>query len=380
MISKSDLRKAIKEQMEISGFTESDNGFSVEKCIDKDRIRQLHAPLRNERLAKNKVFILKHGSELVKCFASGTEVVPTKIAPKLVEVRPETREADLFRFATCMWSVPVSQGFGRRMRFLVTDSYNDKLIGLFALGDPVFNLSARDEWIGWSFEDRKERLVHVMDAFVVGAAPPYSQLIGGKLVAALMASTEVKRAYERKYLGRESIISGKTKRARLVLLTTTSALGRSSLYNRLVIPGGPSFIKVGKTRGYGHFQVSEELFGLMRQFLKQEEHPYAAGHKFGMGPNWRFRVVRTAIESVGLDGDAILKHGIEREVYGIPLASNWNAILMGEMKNVLSTTRPAAEVADYCLRRWIVPRSERDQTYQSVVADKTLAEVLANVV
>lgn len=71
---------------------------------------------------------------------------------------------------------------------------NGCLIGLFALGDPVFNLSARDAWVGWPHGDRCRRLVHVMDAYVVGALPPYSLLIGGKLVAALMGSAEVKGA------------------------------------------------------------------------------------------------------------------------------------------------------------------------------------------
>ena len=149
-----------------------------------------------------------------------------------------------------MWSVPVSQGFGRRLRFLVRDRQNGCLIGLFALGDPVFNLSARDNWIGWTHQDRRDRLVHVMDAYVVGAVPPYSQLIGGKLVAALMGSTEVKRAYERKYLERQSVIRKRNNRARLVLLTTTSALGRSSIYNRLAIPDGPNFLRIGTTKGF----------------------------------------------------------------------------------------------------------------------------------
>ena len=74
-----------------------------------------------------------------------------------------------------------------------------------------------------------------MDAYVVGAVPPYSQLIGGKLVAALMASTEVKQVYERKYMGQQTVIRKKKNRSRLVLLTTTSALGRSSIYNRLLL-------------------------------------------------------------------------------------------------------------------------------------------------
>ena len=43
------------------------------------------------------------------------------------------------------------------MRFLVMDQSNGKLMGLFALTDPVFNLQARDNWIGWTTEDRRQR-------------------------------------------------------------------------------------------------------------------------------------------------------------------------------------------------------------------------------
>ena len=40
----------------------------------------------------------------------------------------------VFRYASLHWSVPVSQGYGRRTRFLVIDEQNEKLIGIFALG------------------------------------------------------------------------------------------------------------------------------------------------------------------------------------------------------------------------------------------------------
>ena len=83
----------------------------------------------------------------------------------------------------------------RRLRFLVYDNSTGKLMGLFGLGDPVFSLSARDQWIGWTKEDRRKRLVHVMDAFVLGAVPPYNQLLVGKLIAMLVASNEVREAY-----------------------------------------------------------------------------------------------------------------------------------------------------------------------------------------
>ena len=187
--------------------------------LTKQKIRDLHAAQRLDVLEQRRAFVEIHGSELAEHFASGNQVDPALIDPELVEVTPESLDSRLFRFACLLWSVPVSQGFGRRLRFLVRDRQNGRLVGIFALGDPVFNLSARDNWIGWTHEDRRDRLVHVMDAYVVGAVPPYSQLIGGKLVAALMASTEVKRVYERKYLGRQAVISEKKHRARLVLLT-----------------------------------------------------------------------------------------------------------------------------------------------------------------
>jgi hypothetical protein len=112
--------------------------------------------------------------KLLRWFASGSEIDPTKIKLTLRRVRSDTLEADLFRLATLTWSVPVSAGFGRRMRYLVWDEGHDRLAGIIALGDPVFNLSVRDKLIGWSTDDRSERLVNLLDAYVLGAVPPYS--------------------------------------------------------------------------------------------------------------------------------------------------------------------------------------------------------------
>lgn len=360
----SELQKSIHEQLENLGFTKNGNGYEIKGQLTKQRIRDFHSDKRLEVLQNNKAFIEKYGPDLVLRFATGREIDPAAISPELIEVKPESMESRLFRFACLLWSVPVSQGFGRRIRFLVRDKQNGHLIGLFAIGDPVFNLSARDKWIGWTFEDRKDRLKHIMDAYVVGSVPPYSQLIGGKLVAALMGSKEVKRVYERKYLGRQSVISGKENRARLVLLTTTSAMGRSSLYNRLVVPNGPKFIRIGETRGFGHFHLSGEIFEQMRSYLEAIGHPYASGNRFGMGPNWKIRVARTALEKIGLDANDILNHGIAREVYAIPLAHNWQKILLGNQKNVRSCVLSASEIIDFCMNRWIVPRSSRDKRYK----------------
>ena len=362
--SDTSLRRAVHKHLLSLGFSKNCDGYVVDDELTKQKIRDLHEVQRREVLEKNRPFIETYGPALTDHFATGRQVDPTSIDPELVEVRPESLESRLFRFACLLWSIPVSQGFGRRLRFLVRDRQNGCLIGLFALGDPVFNLSARDNWIGWTHEDRRVRLVHIMDAYVVGAVPPYSQLIGGKLVAALMASMEVTRAYEKKYIGRQTVIRKKENRARLVLLTTTSALGRSSIYNRLSLPTCPRFLRIGTTKGFGHFHLSGPIFESLRGYLAAIGHPYASGHRFGMGPNWKIRVVRAALENIGLDGNAILRHGIEREVYAIPLAKNWQKILLGQQRNVRSSVIPAAEISEFCLNRWIVPGAARDDRYK----------------
>ena len=361
---KDELREAIHLHLMSVGFSRNDSGYFIDGDLTKQRIRDFHSIHRGEIIDRNREFVENDGPGLISCFANGSELDVSSISPELVEVVPNSPESSLFKFASLLWSVPVSRGFGRRLRFLVRDRQNGCLIGLLALGDPVFNLSARDDWVGWTRDDRRKRLVNVLDAYVVGAVPPYSFLIGGKLVAALVGSREISAVFERKYANRMSVISGEEKHAKLVLLRTMAALGRSSIYNRLVVPGGPRFIRIGTTKGYGHFHLSGDVFDMLRSYLEMIGHPCATGNRFGDGSNWKIRVISTALRELGIDSSAILRHGIEREVYAIPLASNWREVLLGDQNVVCSLTLPSAEIADFCLRRWVIPRSKRDCRYR----------------
>ena len=223
------LRKKVTLSLEKQGFLYDGDKISLPSDIDKEGIRQLHREAVQTRIERSKKGLIRHEARLLSYIAAGREVEPGKISPLLVKVEPKTVNELLFRYASLHWSIPVSSGYGRRLRFIVFDQNNGKLIGLFGLGDPVFSLAARDEWIGWDKEQRRHRLKHVMDAFVLGAVPPYSNLLCGKLVAMLLASNEVRKAFKRKYGGQVSLINRKTFDGRLVLITTTSALGRSSI-------------------------------------------------------------------------------------------------------------------------------------------------------
>jgi hypothetical protein len=103
-----------------------------------------------KRIALAESALAKHESELLGLIASGHEVDPQNIKPRLVQVAPDTLESRLFRYACLHWSIPISDGYGRRLRFLIFDEGSGKLMGLFGLGDPVYAIKAGDEWIGWN--------------------------------------------------------------------------------------------------------------------------------------------------------------------------------------------------------------------------------------
>jgi hypothetical protein len=329
----------------------------------KDIIRRLHEAQRRERATREKKLLEKYGNQIISYFAEGKEVEPRKINPELVPiVESGSLEGRLFRAATLLWSVPVSRGYGRRIRYLVIDRQNSKLVGIIGLGDPVFNLRCRDEWINWNAQQRRERLSSVFDAYVLGAVPPYSLMLGAKLIGSLVAAEEIRVEFRERYAHKEGLISKRVKEPHLVLITTTSALGRSSVYNRLRLPGNVNFIKIGTTDGWGHFTVTDELFQQVRAVLKTNRDPYFNNYEFGQGPSWRLRALRKACIILGID-ENLLRHGIKREVYAIPLATNWRDILLGRETVPEYQSRNVSEIAIAALRRWVIPRSERTSNW-----------------
>ena len=353
------LKKRLRSHLKSLGFTKNDDGILMPPGCGKDVIRTIHSVQRDDRLAVNKRFISERFSQLINHFASGEDVDPARISPALQKVTGGTWESDLFRLAALTWSVPVSNGFGRRLRYLVWDDYNGKLIGIIAIGDPVFNLSVRDKLIKWDVQARSDRLVNIMDAYVLGALPPYNALLGGKLVACLIRSRDVYDDFARTYGKTVGIISHREKKARLLAVTTSSSLGRSSVYNRLKLGGVEYFTPIGYTGGWGHFHIPDSLFAQLRDYLRGIGHPYADKHRFGQGPNWRMRTTRVALEALGFQDD-MLRHGIKREVFLCELAENALKLLhSGRGRPNLSSLLSAEEVANLAVERWMLPRSLR---------------------
>lgn len=357
------LRSRLLDLLGKQGLRVGDDLLVRQRKYTKERIRKIHALSRKERLLREHSFVRRWLPGLSKYFASGSDIDPARIDPFPMVVADDGEMAALFRLASLWWSVPVSRGFGRRFRVLVFDRSNGKLLGLLGLTDPVFNLRPRDLWVGWDSEQREQRLVHVMDAYVLGAIPPYNRLLGAKLIALLAASDFTREVFRNRYRLTKSVIRKRTFDGRLAMVTATSALGPSSIYNRLRLDGVEVFHHVGFTEGYGHFHLANGTFKELCDYLTSVGENEAERYKFGCGPNYRIRVIRKALARLELPAD-LLRHGIRRAIYVAPLAENSAAFLRQDNERLRCYSRPFKEIVEFWRNRWMLPRASRDSSYQ----------------
>lgn len=359
------LRARIEEHLTSLGFQVSNGCLLAPVATDKAQLRAMHSDAAEALRERSRRTLARHEDRFIARLAHGSEVVPERIKPVLVPVTDRRGfDALLWRWCSLHWSIPVSSGYGRRMRFLVVDrGHGDKVIGLIGLADPVFALGCRDSAIGWSREWRKERLFSVMDAFVLGAVPPYNALCGGKLVALLATSSDVRDAFSERYRDHVTLISQRKADARLALVTTTSALGRSSVYNRLNRPDGDlAFKPVGYTSGTGDFHFSGSIYKELADYAARTTPTgVTQRHERWTGATFRNRreVIQRALDSLGYDSRKLRIHGVRREVFLAPLASNALEWLRGESESLDWSTLDCPSLGDWWLQRWGIGRAAR---------------------
>jgi hypothetical protein len=363
------LRARILRSLRIQGFRLRSGQLLPADGADKEKLRRLHQEAVRHRVQQARAGLERHEDRLLRFIAGGSDLRPEKVAPRIVVVRPNSEDELLFRYARLHWSIPVSAGYGRRLRFIVYDESNGRLMGLFGLGDPVFGLGPRDRWIGWEGAQKKSRLQCVMDLFVLGAVPPYSHLLCGKLIALLATSQEVQQAFRRKYQGERAFISRKILDGRLALLTTTSALGRSSLYNRLTYRGEPVFRSLGFTRGSGEFHFSNGFYEDLRELAVEHCDATAKHSRWGNGFRNKRELLRKALPIVGLSRELVY-HGVQREIFVAPLAANAGAFLRGENQRLKWYGRSVEELFSWFRERWLLPRAARDDAYRAFDPEK----------
>ncbi len=286
-------------------------------------------------------------------FAKKEEIDPTKIEFELEEVSNDAA-SEIFRSGMSFWSVPISAGYGRRMRFIVWDRTHGKVFGIFGLCDPLIGLKIRDDYIGWNKKQRQQRLYNMMSVYILGAVPPYNELFGAKLVALAVGCKEVCQAFEEKYKGKKTIIRGREPMAKLVAVDTMAFFGKSLIYEGL-----PEWQFLGYTKGMTHVHLN----GLWEKCLELAKEMNARSlerNKFGHGPNWKFRVLNEVFSRLGLSYE-YFETGLEKGYYFRPLAAEWREFLKEETDQITYVNKTFEEYVEFWknkylrrrLRKWL---------------------------
>ena len=344
----------VLDRLEEVGFVISEDGALYPPGVDKEGLRQIHRPASQLEIIARQDWLRRNLSQYLPFFANGNEVTPERIDPVLVEVTTE-QQHNLFRVARLLWSIPFSKGYGRRLRFLIIDQANGKLIGLLALQSPPLSFPARDRLFRYPPGRKTELVNQTMDIQTLGAVPPYNRLLGGKLVALAAASNEIRQVYWRKYFGRLTEMEKRVLPPHLVALTTTSAFGRSSLYNRLKYKGITIAESLGYTEGYGTFHLME-LYPLFREFLESQGVSTRGG--FGTGPRRKWQTIVRALDRLGLPSE-LLRHNVKREVFLFRLVNNLEAYMEGRESEPDYRNLPFSELVAWWRERWLLPRARR---------------------
>jgi hypothetical protein len=219
------------------------------------------------------------------------------------------------------------------------------------VSDPIIGLGIRDQYIGWTKEQKLQRLYNCMTAYILGAVPPYNLILRSKLIALCLMFPEVKKVFHNKYKDKISLISGENKQAELVYIDTLGAFGKSAIYNRLM-----NWKFLGYTKGQSHLHITANgSWELIKQVVPQD---FFNTYKFGQGPNWKMRVLKEGLRELGFSADMV-SIGWQRGYYSCPLAENWQEYLLGESNIPQWKPFKKDQLIEYWKNRWIIPRLEK---------------------
>ncbi|HTQ69645.1 MAG TPA: Druantia anti-phage system protein DruA [Solirubrobacteraceae bacterium] len=223
---------------------------------------------------------------------------------------------------------------------------------------------------------------NVMELITCGAVPPYRGILGGKLVALLMLSRQVAADVEDRYGDRVSIIAsaiaGRPVRrpAKLALVTTSSlyeAYG-SSQYNRLKVEtdrGALAYRKIARTESFGTVQFAPDTVQALNDVARHSEsYRREVNNLFGEGTSPKLRQIRTGLEALGLDADSFLRHNSRRIIFGVPLCTNIDDVVLRMSTRPRYLLSPGDEgtavLIGYWRDRWLAGRITRPDVLEAL--------------
>jgi hypothetical protein len=344
---KENLIASLKDQ----GFAV--NGHIVPSSLSKEHYKLIQNHSRREQVEIRRPFLQRNYKVIQPYLRNGLDIDPEKIKLSLRTVTNDSLEHVIFRWWNLIWwSVPYQRAYGRQMRFIVWDDYHDAPFALIGLQSPILKMSVRDNYLKIPKENLDFIINKSMQAQRLGALPPYNNLLGGKMAALALVSDDLRESYVAKYKDVKTILKERVINPDLLFITTTSAFGKSSIYNRLKLNDRQIAISLGYTKGSGTFHVPQNLYKEIKIFLNDNQ--IQTNTTFGFGPSRKVKLVDKAFSLLNLN--EYHYHNIQREFFLFPLVSNLSDVIQKNDAPIYFENN-LDSLTDYWKNRWCISRA-----------------------
>ena len=233
---------------------------------------------------------------------------------------------------------------GRNLKFYLKDKVTGKILGIVCMGSDVTSLGARDNYIGWTKENKFKdgKLKYTSIGTTICCAQPLGfNFLGGKLVACFVTSSVVRDAWKETY--------GQT----LVGTSTTSLYGIHSMYNSI-----PLWKTLGESKGRIALKPDDATYDVWHQWLKEnqkDEYLRQTTQKEGVaGPptGVKQKTINMIFKAVGVKGSDY-QHGFKRGIFYADIYENGKEFLRGEIEEKdLKMKQKYSNDSDYIINWW----------------------------
>ena len=210
---------------------------------------------------------------------------------------------------------------GRNIKFYVKDKVSNKYLGVICMGSDVTSLGSRDEYIGWTRDNKFKdgKLNHTaIGTSIIATQPLGYNFLGGKLVSALVTCSTIRNKWQEMY--DETLVGA----------TTTALYGIHSQYN-----GIPHWKTLGETKGKISIKPDDSAYDVWHQWLKDnktEKYEKLVELRPNGQPQTgiKQKIIQMIYQELGIKR-AKYEHGFKRGAYYADIYENGRPFLRNEI-------------------------------------------------
>ena len=210
---------------------------------------------------------------------------------------------------------------GRNIKFYVKDKVSNKYLGVICMGSDVTSLGSRDEYIGWTRDNKFKdgKLNHTaIGTSIIATQPLGYNFLGGKLVSALVTCSTIRDKWQEMY--DETLVGA----------TTTALYGIHSQYN-----GIPHWKTLGETKGKISIKPDDSAYDVWHQRLidnKTEKYEKLVELRPNGQPQTgiKQKIIQMIYQELGIKR-AKYEHGFKRGAYYADIYENGRPFLRNEI-------------------------------------------------